>query len=132
MRGFDQILFQETGHINRVYFNGENIESGPQQSVVELINNNVVDAAMIIGSDPLASLPGQIAKKLSKIPLITIDPCENMTSRISKVTIPSALSGVECGGTAVRMDGVDVTLKQIIENNKHTDEQIITSIMEEI
>ena len=130
MRGFDHTLFQETGYINRVYFNRESIEHGPQQSVVELVSNNIVDAALIIGSDPLASLPGQIAKKLSKIPLITIDPCENLTSRRSKVTIPSALSGVECGGIAVRMDGVEVTLKQIVDSNRLTDEQIIARIME--
>lgn len=132
MRGFNHNLFRETGSINRVYFNGENIEHGPQQSVVELINNNIVDAALVIGSDPLASLPGQIAKKLSNIPLITIDPCENLTSRRSKVTIPSALSGVECAGTAVRMDGVDVTLKKIIDTGRLSDEQIIARIMEEI
>ncbi len=132
MRGFDHTLFGETGHINRVYFGGEEIEHGPQQSVVELISNNVIDAAMIIGSDPLASLPGPIAKKLSKIPLITIDPCENLTSRMSKVTIPSAFSGVECGGTAIRMDGVEVKIKQIIETKNLADEQIIKRIMEEI
>jgi formylmethanofuran dehydrogenase subunit B len=132
MRGFDHTLFRETGHINRVYFGGEEVEHGPQRSVVELIRNNIIDAAMIIGSDPHASLPGPLAKKLSKIPLITIDPCENLTSRISKVTIPSALSGVECGGTAIRMDGVEVVLKQIIETNRLTDEKIIARIMEEI
>lgn len=132
MRGFDHNLFKETGYINRVYFNRENIEHGPQQSVVELLSSNIVDAALIIGSDPLASLPGQIAKKLSKVPLITIDPCENLTSRKSNVTIPCALSGVECGGTAVRMDGVEVALKQIIDNNRLTDEQIIARIVEEI
>ena len=132
MRGFDHTLFRETGHINRVYFRGEEIEHGPQQSVIELISNDIIDAAMIIGSDPLASLPGPIAKKLAKIPLITIDPCENLTSRRSKVTIPSALSGVECDGTAIRMDGVEVVLKQIIETNKLTDEKIIARIMEEI
>ena len=48
------------------------------------------------------------------------------------MTIPSALSGVECDGTAIRMDGVEVVLKQIIETNKLTDEKIIARIMEEI
>lgn len=132
MRGFDHTLFRETGHINRVYFGGEEVEHGPQQSVIELISNDVIDAALIIGSDPLASLPGTIAKKLSKVPLITVDPCENLTSRRSEVTIPSALSGVECAGTAIRMDGVEVILKQIIETNRLTDEKIIARIMEEI
>jgi formylmethanofuran dehydrogenase subunit B len=39
---------------------------------------------------------------------------------------------VVCGGTAVRMDGVEVALKQIIDSNRLTDEQIIARIMEEI
>jgi len=48
------------------------------------------------------------------------------------VTIPSAASGVESGGTAVRMDGKVIVLSKIIENDYLTDEEILRRLMEAI
>ncbi|WP_094228902.1 formylmethanofuran dehydrogenase subunit B [Methanolobus psychrotolerans] len=132
MRGFNQNLFVETGYINRLKFNAETgeTEHGNNYSVVEVLRDMSVDAALIIGSDPLSSLPLSIARYLAEIPLITIDPCNNLTATRSTVTIPCALGGVESGGTAVRMDGVEIELKKIIETNNPSDEEILTRITE--
>ncbi|MGP8321739.1 MAG: formylmethanofuran dehydrogenase subunit B [Methanosarcinaceae archaeon] len=133
MRGFNQNLFNETGYLNRVKFekeNSTNIRHGAEFSIVETLKNKTVDAALVIGSDPLSSLPRVIAEHLLGIPIITIDPCETFTSRKAKVTIPSALSGVECGGSAVRMDGEEVIFESIIKTSRLPDEEILTRIME--
>ncbi len=134
MRGFNQNLFAETGSVNRLKFNGEtgNAAHGAEYSVVEALRNRSVDAALIIGSDPLSSLPLSVARYLTEIPLITIDPCQNLTATRSTVTIPCALGGVEAGGTAVRMDGVEIELKKIIETDNLSDEEILTRITEAI
>ena len=132
MRGFNQNLFDETGYINRVKFEDSEVKHGNEYSVVELLKTKSVDSAVIIGSDPMCSLPGTIAKNLNEIPVITIDPCETLTSRKSKINIPSALSGVECGGSAIRMDGVRVEFEPIIETSNLSDEEILTKIMEEL
>ena len=137
MRGFNQNLFNETGHINRVKFekgNSPDVKHGAEFSIVESMNNKTVDAALIIGTDPLSSLPRAIAEHLLDIPVITIDPCETFTSRKAKVTIPSALSGVESGGSAIRMDGEEVKFEPIVDIKDQTirpsDEEILTKIME--
>ncbi len=137
MRGFNQNMFNETGHLNRVKFekgNNTKVQHGAEFSIVESLNEKKVDAALIIGSDPLSSLPRAVADHLLNIPVITIDPCETFTSRKAKVTIPSALSGVECGGSAIRMDGEEVKFEPIVDVKSQTirpsDEEILTRIME--
>ena len=134
MRGFNQNLFEETGFINRCKFSSQTgeAEHGAQYSVVEALRNRSADAALIIGSDPLSSLPLSVARYLAEIPLITIDPCQNLTSTKSTVTIPCALGGVEAGGKAVRMDGVEVEIRKIVETDNLSDEEILTRIMEAI
>ncbi|MBP1910395.1 formylmethanofuran dehydrogenase subunit B [Methanolobus bombayensis] len=134
MRGFNQNLYEETGCINRVKYSPESgeAEHGPEFSVVEALRNKTVDAALIIGSDPLSSLPLSVSRYLAEIPLISIDPCRNLTSSRSNVTIPCALGGVEYGGTAVRMDGVDVELKKIIDTDNLPDVEILKKITEAI
>ncbi len=141
MRGFNQNLFNETGYLNRVRFekgDSNNVRHGVEFSIVESLNNKTIDAALIIGSDPLSSLPRVVVEHLLNIPVITIDPCETFTSGNIKsksklgtnLTIPSALSGVECGGSAIRMDGVEVVFEPIIETDYPTDEEILTRIIE--
>lgn len=131
MRGFNQNLYDETGYINRVKFEDSEVKHGNEYSVVELLKTKSVDSALIIGSDPMSSLPGSIARYLNEISVITIDPCETLTSKKSKINIPSALSGVECGGSAIRMDGVRVDFEPMIETSNLSDEEILSKIMEE-
>jgi formylmethanofuran dehydrogenase subunit B len=136
MRGFNQNLFEATGYLNRVKFekseNGFDVKHGVDYSIMEVLNTKKTDAALIIGSDPMSFLPRSTAEYLSGIPLVSIGPCENFTSRVAKVTIPSALSGVECGGSAVRMDGVNVTFEPMIKTARLPDEEILKRIMEAI
>jgi formylmethanofuran dehydrogenase subunit B len=81
----------------------------------KLIANNVVDTALIIGTDPVNSLPFDIAKNLVRINTIVVDPHKTFTSELSKVVLPSAISGVENGGTMVRSDGIRIEIKSVIE-----------------
>ena len=59
-----------------------------------------------------------------------MDPCETLTSRNAKVYINTAISGVESGGTATRMDGTKVSFKPVVETNHLSDEAILKKIME--
>jgi formylmethanofuran dehydrogenase subunit B len=133
MRGFNQNLFEETGYLNRVKFekseNGFDVKHGVDYSIMEVLNTKNIDAAIIIGSDPMSCLPRSTAEYLLEIPLVSIGPCENFTSRVAKVTIPSALSGLECGGNAIRMDGVKVTFEPMIKTARLPDEEILKRIM---
>lgn len=130
MRGFNENLFEETGFVNRVKFEAGSVKHGPEYSVVESLKAKAVDAALIIGSDPLANLPYSIIKELLEIPLITIDPCETLTSKKAQVSIRSGVSGVEAGGSALRIDGVRVAFKPVFESKCPSDEEILLKIME--
>lgn len=129
MRGFNEVLFKETGFVNRVKFDGR-ATNDSRYSIVEALRNKSIDALLVIGSDPLSSLPRSVIPHLANIPVICIDPCVTLTSRIASVTIPCAVSGVESGGSAVRMDGKVIELSQIIEADYLSDVDILTRLME--
>lgn len=103
-------------------------------SATELLLNEDVDAALIVASDPVAHFPAEAVKNLAKIPVITIDPKWNMTCLISKVIIPSAFAGIECEGSAYRMDKVVLHLKKVVEPPKGilSDEAILKRIIKEV
>jgi formylmethanofuran dehydrogenase subunit B len=130
MLGFNEKLFEETGYINSVKFGEGTVKHGPEYSIVESLKAKTVDAAVIIGSDPFSSLPGSIAKNLLEIPMIVIDPCETLTSRNAKVYISTAISGVESGGSATRMDRVKVDFKPVVDTKRPSDEAVLKKIME--
>lgn len=129
MRGFNENLFRETGFVNRVRFQGTSAHDD-KYSIVEALRNKIIDALLVAGSDPLSSLPRSLIRHLAGIPVICIDPCATMTSKIASVTIQCAVSGVESSGTAVRMDGKKIELSKIIESDYPTDEELLTRLME--
>ena len=129
-RGFYELLREKTGQVNRVSFQGGEIAHGPEQNVMAAARS--CDAALIVGSDPLSSLPFGTARALARLPLIAIDPHRSLTTDAAEVVIPSAISGLEAGGTAVRTDGVKIEFEPIIEPGLPADEQILKRIMEAI
>lgn len=130
MRGFNQLLLDDTGFINRVSFQDGQAKHGPENSVIASAKG--CDAALVIGSDPLSSLPFGTAKSLARIPLIAIDPRRSLTTDAARVVIPSAMYGLEAGGSAIRMDGVRINFEPIVKSDLLSDEQILTRIKEEI
>jgi len=94
------------------------------------VHNKSIDTLLVVGSDPMSSLPRSLISHLAAIPLICIDPCITLTSKIAAVTIPCAVSGVEAAGTAIRMDGIAVELSKIIESEYPSDGEILARIME--
>lgn len=128
--GFNENLFAETGYVNSVKFENGAVKHGPEYSVVESLKAKTVDAALIIGSDPFLILPRSIAKNMLEIPVISMDHCETLTSKHAKVYINTATSGVESGGSAIRMDGVKVSFEPVIETNHPSEEVILKKIME--
>lgn len=130
MRGFNQLLLDDTGFINRVSFEDGQAKHGPENSVIATAKS--CDAALVIGSDPLSSLPFGTAKSLARIPLIAMDPRRSLTTDAARVVIPSAMYGLEAGGSAIRMDGVRINFEPIVKSDLLSDEQILTRIKEEI
>lgn len=86
-----------------------------EYTAVDMLVNREADAMLNIAADPAAHFPRAAIKHMSTIPVINIDPKRNMTSLISEVNIPVALSGIECDGAAVRMDGLPLYLRKVVD-----------------
>ncbi|TFG10575.1 formylmethanofuran dehydrogenase subunit B [Candidatus Thorarchaeota archaeon] len=86
-----------------------------EYSAVDLLQRGEADVLMNIAADPCAHLPVDAVRSLKSIPIINLDPKRNLTSTIATVNIPTAQSGIESDGVAVRMDGLPLYLKKVTE-----------------
>ncbi|MBU4454349.1 MAG: formylmethanofuran dehydrogenase subunit B, partial [Euryarchaeota archaeon] len=129
MRGFNEALFKETGFVNRVKFGDKPVHDN-KYAIVEALKAKSIDALLVVGSDPISSLPRSVTSHLASIPVICIDPCVTLTSTIAEVTIPAAASGIESGGSAVRMDGKVIEISKVVENTYLSDVEIMNRLME--
>jgi formylmethanofuran dehydrogenase subunit B len=89
-----------------------------------------VDAALIVGADPIGNFPYPILQKLLSIPKIVIDPKITPSTETADVTIHPAVNGVYAGGSAIRMDGVEFKIDALLEGNVPSDETILKKILE--
>ena len=129
-RGFNQLLLDRTGFVKCVSFQRDNgkIVPRPEDSLAGAAKR--ADALLAFGSDPLAELPFGLARALAKVPIVAIDSCRSMTTDEARVVIPSAISGLEAGGTAIRTDGMKVSLEPFMKTERLAEEQILTRIIE--
>ncbi len=133
--GFNEVAAWQTGYPYAVDFSkGYPWYNPGETDATSVLQHEEVDAALIVSSDPVAHFPRASIKYLSKIPVIVIDPYESLTSQIARVYIPSAVTGVETGGAAYRMDCVPLRLKKVVEPPAGLleDKDILTKIMDKL
>lgn len=130
MAGFDQVALAATGKNHSLQFsNNQLVEIG--DTLVSKIQNDDFDSVFIVGTDPIAHLPAQLSSKLAAKHLIVIDNRKSATTSIADVVLPSAISGIECGGLAYRIDNVPIELEKILNppNNILSDQELLTLII---
>ncbi len=131
--GANDVMTWCTGYPYAVNFSrGYPIYNPGEFSAVDVLARKECDAALIVASDPVAHFPAQASKHLAKIPTIVIDPKASLTSLVAEVVIPSAMAGIECDGTAYRMDGVPLRLKKVIDSEFLPDREILKKIVERV
>jgi formylmethanofuran dehydrogenase subunit B len=131
--GFNQILTWQTGYPFGVDFSKGYPRYNPGEFCAnDLLISGSIDSALIIASDPAAHFPRESVEMLKKIKLIAIDPFRSLTTLISDVVIPSAITGIEVAGTAYRMDCVPLTLKKVIDSEYRSDKEIVTDILNRV
>jgi formylmethanofuran dehydrogenase subunit B len=127
--GFNQVCTWETGFPTAVDFSrGAPYYNPGETAANDVLYRKEVDAAMIIAADAASHFPANSVRELAKIPLIQIDPHWNSTTEIANVVIPTAICGIEAGGTAYRMDGVSLRLRKMIESKHPGDEEVLEKI----
>ena len=118
--GANEVIAWQTGYPFGVDFSRGFPRYNPGETTfVDMLNRKECDAALVVGSDPLAHLPAQAADYLRTIPVATIDPHKTLTTEASTVVIPSALVGVETSGTVYRMDVVPLLAKKLVNPPSH-------------
>jgi formylmethanofuran dehydrogenase subunit B len=97
-------------------------------STVDLLVRGDNDAALILGADPGATMPQPAIEHLRRIPTIVLDPKVTHTSRLSRVHITTAATGISAPGTVYRMDEVPLPLRPALRSPYPTDEEVLRRI----
>jgi formylmethanofuran dehydrogenase subunit B len=97
-------------------------------STVDLLLRGDNDAALILGADPGATMPQPAIDHLARIPTIVLDPKVTHTSRLARVHITTAATGISAGGTVYRMDEIPLPLRPALKSPYPTDEEVVRRI----
>ena len=101
-------------------------------STVDLLLRGEVDAALILGADPGATMPQPAIDHLARVPTIVLDPKVTHSSRVARVHITTAHQGIAAPGTAYRMDELPMPLKPALKSPYPTDEEVVRRINQAI
>jgi formylmethanofuran dehydrogenase subunit B len=130
MFGFNKVLFQKTGHVNRVSFSG-GVSHAPEFSFLEQLRREVPDCVLTIGSDQVSTLPMSLRNNLAKTKVICLSSLITPTTKAADVVIATAAPGWEQSGKVVRMDGEEVSLKKVRESVYPTEADILEQLLGE-
>jgi formylmethanofuran dehydrogenase subunit B len=127
--GSDMVLRWSTGYPFGVNLNRGYPRFNPGEfSTVDLIVRGDNDAALVLGADPGATMPQPGIDHLARIPTIVLDPKVTHTSRLARVHITTAATGVSAPGTAYRMDEIPLPLRPALTSPYPTDEEVVRRI----
>ena len=101
-------------------------------STVDLLVRGDNDAALILGADPGATMPQPAIDHLARIPTIVLDPKVTHTSRLARVHITTAATGISAAGTVYRMDEIPLPLRPALKSPYPTDEEVIRRIYQAV
>jgi len=100
-----------------------------EYSTIDLLVRGDVDATLVLGADPGATMPQPAIAHLKRTPTITLDPKVTHTSRLSRVHITTAATGISAPGTVYRMDEIPLPLRPALTSPYPTDEDVVKRII---
>jgi formylmethanofuran dehydrogenase subunit B len=131
--GSDMVMRWTTGYPFGVNFGRGYPRFNPGEfSTVDLLVRGENDAALILGADPGATMPQPGIDHLTRIPTIVLDPKVTHTSRLARVHITTAATGISAPGTVYRMDEVPLPLRPALHSPYPTDEEVIRRIRQAV
>ncbi|MDB5310930.1 MAG: narB 1 [Gemmataceae bacterium] len=98
-------------------------------STIDLLVRGDVDATIVLGADPGATMPQPAIDHLARTPTIVLDPKVTHTSRLARVHITTAATGISAPGTVYRMDEIPLPLRPPLKSPYPTDEQVLQRII---
>ncbi|KKL14359.1 hypothetical protein LCGC14_2516450, partial [marine sediment metagenome] len=131
--GVNQVFTWQTGYPFSIDFSKGYPRFNPGEfSSVDLLIKDEIDASLIVASDPASNFPAAAVRNMFKHPLISIEPHHTPTSLNADIILPPAIAGIECEGTAYRMDGVPLRLRKVKDAPGEclTDKEILERLIE--
>src|SRR5688572_10181205 len=99
-----------------------------EYSTIDLLVRGDNDATIVIGADPGATMPQPAIEHLKRTPTIVLDPKVTHTSRLARIHITTAATGISAPGTVYRMDEVPLPLRPPLRSPYPTDEEVLRRI----
>jgi len=99
-------------------------------STIDLLVRGDNDATLVLGADPGATMPKPAIEHMKRTPTIVLDPKVTHTSRLARVHITTAVTGISAPGTVYRMDEIPLPLRPPLKSPYPTDEEVIRRIRE--
>ena len=133
--GANQVFTWTTGYPYSIDFSRGYPRYNPGEfSSVEVLVKDQVDVSLIVASDPASNFPAAAVRNMYKHPLIAIEPHETPTSAFADIILPAAYAGIECEGTAYRMDNVPLRLRKVKDapSGVLTDKEILEKLVEKV
>jgi len=103
-----------------------------EYSTIDLLVRGDNDATLVLGADPGATMPKPAIEHLKRTPTIVLDPKVTHTSRLSRVHITTAATGISAPGTVYRMDEIPLPLSPPLKSPYPTDEEVMRRIREAV
>jgi formylmethanofuran dehydrogenase subunit B len=127
--GGDNVVSWSTGYPFGVNFNLGYPRFNPGEfTTVDTLSNGDADAAMFISCDPASNFPKAAIEHMKRIPVISLDPKQTITSSLAHVAFTTSVYGINTGGTVYRMDDVPIPLRPAFDSPFPGDEEILTAI----
>jgi formylmethanofuran dehydrogenase subunit B len=131
--GVDNVMAWQTGYPFGVNFSLGYPRFNPgEYTAVDVCTREEADAALIIASDPVSSLPAKAARRLAEIPMVALDTHESETTRIAQVAFTTSTAGIHAEGTVYRMDNIPLRLRKVLSSPYPSDEEVVTRLLTRI
>lgn len=131
--GADSVLCWQTGFPFSVSLSrGYPRYSPGEYTANKLLENNEVDAIVLVGSEGVGKLSAQAQANLAQIPAVVLDSPNAKPYPSATVQFTTATYGIHRSGTAYRMDEVPIPLRSVIPSALPSDDEVLKDIEEQL
>ena len=103
-----------------------------EYTTIDLLTRGEVDAVLVLAADPGATMPKPAIDHMARVPTIVLDPKVTHTSKLARVHITTAVTGISAPGTVYRMDEVPLRARPSLQSPYPTDEEVMRRILEAV
>ena len=131
--GADVVIRWPTGYPFGINFSRGYPRFNPgEYSTVDLLVRGEVDAALVLAPIPARRCRSRPSTTWPASRRSSLDPKVTHTSRLARVHITTAATGISAPGTVYRMDEVPLPVRPALQSPYPTDEEVIGRILDAV